>query len=301
MVLYPSCFVDPLRLCHEYYRLLAIPLGWFASHELPLGLFFAAVIPLMQRKLPATIIGHGKMVGTPPVPDDLLPQPRPAHELFLALPGNNNSMPQNGLGMCCRSSAYDALPVAQAMGIFILKGCGKIMGGWLVWKVRDADRRPRGWMIPSSILLVMYDFLPRPSRPIRSVASMPCPAASLSSCPFWPAGISTAINRISEMSWAVAYPGKRMVAGTEPARHGLRTPKHGHQATAGSYSSPSSSSITKRPALTVADRWRLVILSSLPVTQLRVESLHFATGSSILWSRLTPSGILMGVCGRFVW
>jgi diketogulonate reductase-like aldo/keto reductase len=102
---------------------LAIPLGWFASHEMPLGLFFATMIPLMQRKLPATIIGHGKMTGTPPVPDDFQPQPRPAHELFLTLPGNNNnSMPQNGLGMCCRSSAYDDELVYRTVLWYLLKG-----------------------------------------------------------------------------------------------------------------------------------------------------------------------------------
>jgi small multidrug resistance family-3 protein len=59
------------------------------------------------------------------------------------------------------SFQWTALRVAQAVGIFILAGCAEIMGGWLVWKaVRDADRRPRWWMIPGSILLVIYGFLP---------------------------------------------------------------------------------------------------------------------------------------------
>ena len=64
---------------------LALIVGWFASHELPMGTFFATVIPLMQHHLPATIVGHGKMKGTPDVPDDLLPQPRPEKELFFSL------------------------------------------------------------------------------------------------------------------------------------------------------------------------------------------------------------------------
>ena len=62
----------------------------------------------MKGILPPTIVGHGKMKGTPPVPvpDDLMPQPRPEGELFLELPGGYK-FPQNGLGMCCRPTAYD--------------------------------------------------------------------------------------------------------------------------------------------------------------------------------------------------
>ena len=85
---------------------IAIAVGWLASHDLPFGVFFATVIPLSKGVLPATIIGHGKMKGTPPIPDDMTPQPRPVNEQFLELPGGY-SMPQMGLGMCCRATAYD--------------------------------------------------------------------------------------------------------------------------------------------------------------------------------------------------
>ena len=44
--------------------------GWFATHEQPFALFFATVIPLTKGHLPPSIVGHGKMKGTPPVPDD---------------------------------------------------------------------------------------------------------------------------------------------------------------------------------------------------------------------------------------
>lgn len=100
----------------------AVVIGWFASHELPLGLFFATVIPLMQYKLPPSVVGHGRMDGTPPVPDDLSPQPRPVHELFLTLPGTGDQMPQNGLGMCCRASAYDDELVYRTVLWYLLKG-----------------------------------------------------------------------------------------------------------------------------------------------------------------------------------
>jgi hypothetical protein len=53
--------------------------------------------------LPFTIkcYAKGKMLGTPEVPDDMLPQPRPLNEMFVDLPGGH-TFPQNGLGMCCR-------------------------------------------------------------------------------------------------------------------------------------------------------------------------------------------------------
>mmetsp|Transcript_24565 Transcript_24565/g.36416 ORF Transcript_24565/g.36416 Transcript_24565/m.36416 type:complete len:86 (-) Transcript_24565:243-500(-) len=66
---------------------LAAAIGWFSSHDLPMGTLFATVVPLMKGVMPLTIVGHGKMKGTPPVPDDLMPQPRPENEMFLDLPG----------------------------------------------------------------------------------------------------------------------------------------------------------------------------------------------------------------------
>jgi small multidrug resistance family-3 protein len=59
--------------------------------------------------------------------------------------------------------------VFQAIGIFVLTGCAEIMGGWLVWRaVRDDNHQKRWWwMIPGSILLVVYGFLPT-AQPIDS-------------------------------------------------------------------------------------------------------------------------------------
>ncbi|CAB9513215.1 Deoxymugineic acid synthase 1 [Seminavis robusta] len=100
---------------------LALIVGWFASHEIPMGTFFATVIPLVQYHLPATIVGHGKMKGTPEVPDDMLPQPRLEKETFLELP-NGDQMPQNGIGMCCRYSAYDNVLVERTTLWYLLQG-----------------------------------------------------------------------------------------------------------------------------------------------------------------------------------
>ena len=79
---------------------LVSTVGWFASHEVPLGVFFAMVIPLSKGLLPLSIVGHGKMKGTPEVLDDLMPQPCPENALFLDLPGGYQ-FPQQGIRMCC--------------------------------------------------------------------------------------------------------------------------------------------------------------------------------------------------------
>jgi hypothetical protein len=83
--------------------LSAIFLGWLTQTSLGPGegVFFATLIPLLGRQLPPTLVGHGRMTGVQPVPDDLQAEPRPANELFLELPFKQK-MPQNGLGMCCR-------------------------------------------------------------------------------------------------------------------------------------------------------------------------------------------------------
>ena len=109
---------------------LASIIGWFASHEVPLGTFFATVVPLTKGVLPPTIVGHGKMKGTKPVPDDFMPQPRPEKELFLDLPGGYK-FPQQGLGMCCRATAYDDVLVYRTVLWYLLLGGRHIDGAHL--------------------------------------------------------------------------------------------------------------------------------------------------------------------------
>lgn len=126
---------------------VAIVIGWFASHDLPLGVFFATVIPISQGKLPPPLFGHGLMKGTPPVPDDMRPAPRPEKELFLNLPSGDR-MPQNGIGMCCRYSAYDDELVYRTILWYLLQGGRHIDGAHLYLNhaaigrgIREAIRR----------------------------------------------------------------------------------------------------------------------------------------------------------------
>lgn len=99
----------------------AIFVGWLMSKDCPDGVFFATIIPLTSGYLPPTIIGHGYMKGTPSVPDDMLPLDRPKDEMFLTLPGNHK-MPQNGIGMCCRPSAYDNELIRRTVLWYLLSG-----------------------------------------------------------------------------------------------------------------------------------------------------------------------------------
>lgn len=67
------------------------------------------------------------MSGTAEIPDDMMPQPRPPKEMFLSLPGNHK-MPQNGLGMCCRPTAYDDELVRRTVLWYLLSG-GRLIDG----------------------------------------------------------------------------------------------------------------------------------------------------------------------------
>lgn len=110
---------------------LALIIGWFAKHDRPLGLFFATLIPLLKGIPPPSIVGHGKMKGTPPVPPTQSIEERPAKELFLTLPGTNDRMPQAGLGMCCRPTAYDDVLVQRTVTWYLLLGGRHIDGAHL--------------------------------------------------------------------------------------------------------------------------------------------------------------------------
>ncbi len=100
--------------------LLALIVGWFAKQELPLGTFFATIVPLLKGVMPPTIVGHGKMKGTPEVPDSQPLEARPENELFLDAAGFQ--MPANGLGMCCRPTAYDDILVRRTVLWYLLLG-----------------------------------------------------------------------------------------------------------------------------------------------------------------------------------
>ena len=107
---------------------VAIFVGWLSQQPLPDGWLYATLIPLSKGYLPPTIVGHGKMVGTPPIPDGLEPLPRPENEQFVTLQGTNDMMPMNGIGMCCRPTAYDDVMVERTILWFLLQG-GRLIDG----------------------------------------------------------------------------------------------------------------------------------------------------------------------------
>lgn len=109
---------------------VAIFLGWLSTSPMAWAKVFATVMPLSAGRLPPTLVGHGRMKGTPPVPDDMMPQPRPKNEIFRSLPGGYK-MPSNGLGMCCRYSAYDDVLVRRTVLWYLLLGGRHIDGAHL--------------------------------------------------------------------------------------------------------------------------------------------------------------------------
>lgn len=141
----------------------ALLIGWLARHELPEGLFFATIIPLIKGKLPPSIFGHGRMVGTIPVPTDLKPSPRPENEMFLQLPGGH-LMPQNGLGMCCRPTAYDDELVRRTVLWYLLSGGRLIDGAHLYLNHKAIGEGIRNAMIrgiPRDEIFVTTKIFPR--------------------------------------------------------------------------------------------------------------------------------------------
>jgi len=108
----------------------AIFVRWLITSPMAFGTLFATTVPLLHGRLPPTVVGHGKMVGTPPVPDDMIPQPRPENELFRILPGGYK-MPLSGIGMCCRYSAYDDVLVRRTVLWYLLLGGRHIDGAQL--------------------------------------------------------------------------------------------------------------------------------------------------------------------------
>lgn len=107
--------MSALGCCAKFFfvvvLLLALLIGYLSAQEHPLAPVFAGIYKLQ---------GIGKP-GTEPVPDDLKPSTRPAGEIIFDLPGGAK-MPANGIGMCCRPSAYDPVSVHRSVLWFLLQG-----------------------------------------------------------------------------------------------------------------------------------------------------------------------------------
>lgn len=126
-----------IRLIPAIVLLLAIFLGWcnLESPAVPWeGRLFVFLIPLLKGYAPPIIVGHGKLgqaKETPPVPTDMIPQARPPQELTISLAGTGDKMPQAGIGMCCRPTAYDHVSVERSIEWYLLLGGRHIDGAHL--------------------------------------------------------------------------------------------------------------------------------------------------------------------------
>mmetsp|Transcript_14807 Transcript_14807/g.16982 ORF Transcript_14807/g.16982 Transcript_14807/m.16982 type:complete len:394 (-) Transcript_14807:108-1289(-) len=113
------------RLLPALVLLVAIFVGWCnmdPSYAWE-ARFFVVLIPLLKGYAPPLLFGHGKLgdpTTTPPVPEDMTPQPRPAQELFGTLAGTGDPMPLAGIGMCCRPTAADFVSVERTVEWFLM-------------------------------------------------------------------------------------------------------------------------------------------------------------------------------------
>jgi diketogulonate reductase-like aldo/keto reductase len=110
------------RLLPLLFLLLAVSIGWLLQQEVPEGALFAAIIPLSQGYKPPVIFGHGHMTGTPEILAGAVPLPPSKNATSLPLQGSSHSIPQIGIGMCCRPSAYDDVLVERTVLHFLLLG-----------------------------------------------------------------------------------------------------------------------------------------------------------------------------------
>eukprot|EP00040_Diaphanoeca_grandis_P004197 m.27492 g.27492 ORF g.27492 m.27492 type:complete len:384 (-) comp15758_c0_seq1:23-1174(-) len=101
--------------------LLAVVVGWLSTHENPLGVIFATVYPVQAGLLPPTLFGPYKVPLTAAVPAEMTPESRPEGEAMLTLPGGSK-LPQIGIGMCCRASAYDHETVRRTVLWYLMLG-----------------------------------------------------------------------------------------------------------------------------------------------------------------------------------
>jgi diketogulonate reductase-like aldo/keto reductase len=141
------------RLVPLLVLMLAVLLGWVGTFPNPEGTLFSMVYPILKGRIPPVISGGFKDCPVEPLPADLQLDPRPAKETFVRLPGyvdhaplpdsednnyseNNNVetkmdenlvpflMPQQGIGMCCRYTAYDPESVRRTI-LWYLKVGGR--------------------------------------------------------------------------------------------------------------------------------------------------------------------------------
>lgn len=104
---------------------LAILIGWLANQPIPEGTLFTFVYTIGKGYVPPAISGGFSKSPVPPVPEDfqsVLTATAAEESKYITLTGTGDKMPQQGLGMCCRYTAYDAESVRRTVLWYLLLG-----------------------------------------------------------------------------------------------------------------------------------------------------------------------------------
>eukprot|EP00933_Yihiella_yeosuensis_P073945 TRINITY_DN82744_c0_g1_i1.p1 TRINITY_DN82744_c0_g1~~TRINITY_DN82744_c0_g1_i1.p1 ORF type:complete len:375 (+),score=64.99 TRINITY_DN82744_c0_g1_i1:67-1191(+) len=99
------------KFCMLLVVIIAVLVAYLSTYEHPLAPVFITIFKLQ---------GLGRPM-TEPVPQDMKPQKRPEGEMFLTLK-SGAKMPANGVGMCCRPTAYDHESVKNTVLWYLLQG-----------------------------------------------------------------------------------------------------------------------------------------------------------------------------------
>ena len=178
---------------------VAIFLGWLSSQRIPEATLFTMVYPVLKGYVPPVWSGGFPESPVPPLPavDDLTLEPRPANERFIQLPGAPTTflddtpeeaqaaalkpyqMPQQGIGMCCRYTAYDAESVRRTILWYLQKGGRHIDTADLYlnheWIGQALQTAMTDYQIPREDIWVTTKVWPRsygPTSPVEAVQRM---------------------------------------------------------------------------------------------------------------------------------
>jgi diketogulonate reductase-like aldo/keto reductase len=103
--------------------LLAIVIGVIYQTDNPIATLFGIVYTLPYGYLPPPIFGAFSPCPVPAVPDDMVPITLSEHATYyLTLPQTGDTLPQIGLGTCCRPTAYDPESIRRSVLWYLLVG-----------------------------------------------------------------------------------------------------------------------------------------------------------------------------------
>jgi len=144
---------------------IAVLLGWLNTFPIPEGTLFTMVYPALKGYVPPVLSGGFRETPVPPL-DDASTTVESYKGSFVDLPVgqeatsvSNNKMPQQGIGMCCRYTAYDPESVRRTILWYLKLGgrhidtagaCGK-------QRISVATFRAARALMMSSLKLPFYD------------------------------------------------------------------------------------------------------------------------------------------------